>query len=142
MSDNSRFTVAIHILTLLAYCDPNRITSEYIAGSVNTNPVVIRRILGLLRNKGIVTSIGGPGGGWVLEMPAKKITLKDVYKVIDNNNTFFQMHPNTPNHLCDVGDKIEDVLEKYFNEAQKTLEKKLNNTTIEDLVTAIKKEIA
>ena len=71
---NSKLTVGIHILTLLASSPGEAQTSEYIAGSVNTNPVVIRRLLGLLREAGIVESQGGHGGGWRLQRPAERIT--------------------------------------------------------------------
>jgi len=61
---NCRFTVAIHVLCLLAALHPKPVTSEFIAGSVNTNPVVIRRILAALRRAGLVKSQPGVSGGW------------------------------------------------------------------------------
>jgi DNA-binding IscR family transcriptional regulator len=60
---NSKLTVGVHILALLAMMGETQLTSEQIAGSVNTNPVVIRRLLGLLRTAGYVESTSGPGGG-------------------------------------------------------------------------------
>src|SRR6476619_2527243 len=67
---SSKLTVGVHILTLLASSPGESLTSEYIAGSVHTNPVVILRLLGLLREAGIVESQGGLGGGWRLKRPA------------------------------------------------------------------------
>jgi len=137
MSDNSRFTVAIHILTLIAYCSPKRHTSAYIAGSINTNPVVVRRLLGTLRADNLVSSKGGPGGGWQLERPPKKITLGDVFRAF-NEAALFPLHPNPPNKKCPVGKVIQDVLLAHFNDAQSVLEKQLDHTTIADLVAEVK----
>ena len=68
---SSKLTVGVHILTLLASSPGEPLTSEYIAGSVNTNPVVIRRLLGLLREAGVVVIHGaayGPGGEGTLRV--------------------------------------------------------------------------
>jgi DNA-binding IscR family transcriptional regulator len=78
MNPSTRFTVALHVLTLLASTPGEALTSEYIAGSVNTNPVVARRLLGTLRKVGIVSSQPGNGGGWELAKNPAKLTLRDV----------------------------------------------------------------
>ena len=82
MSVNSRFAVAIHILTMLAYQQPELLTSGFIACSVTTNPVVIRRVLGDLRRAGLVTSQAGSGGGWKLRREPEQITLLDAYEAV------------------------------------------------------------
>jgi Rrf2 family protein len=134
---NSQFTVAIHILTLLAYSDEEQLTSEYIAGSVNTNPVVIRRLLGSLREANLVASQRGPGGGWLLARPARGITLRDVYRVVAGS-TLFPLHPSTPNQLCPVGGTIQSALNGHFHDAQVALEKDLENTSVADLVRQVR----
>lgn len=133
MGDNSRYAVAIHILTLLAHSGPERLTSEYIAGSVNTNPVVIRRLLASLRAAKLVESQGGPGGGWVLNRAPRAITLRDVYRAVDEN-TLFPLHRNPPNPMCPVGRNIQSSLVGHFQEAQLAMEKDLERITIADVV--------
>ncbi len=75
VTPNSRLSVAVHILALLALNKGQPLTSDYIARSVNTNPVVIRRLLGRLRRIGLVRSQGGIGGGWDLVRGADLISL-------------------------------------------------------------------
>ncbi len=132
MNTSSRFTVAIHILTLLAY-EGGQMTSEYIAGSVNTNPVVIRRLLALLREARLVSSQPGAGGGWQLTRPPKGITLRDIYRAVEEG-ALFALHSNTPNPQCPVGRNIQRVLGGHFEAAQLALDKDLERTTIADLV--------
>ena len=79
---NSRFAVATHILTLLYSMGNDPLTSEFIAGSVNTNPVVIRRLLSVLNKAGLTTGRLGAGGGATLARPATAITLLDVHRAV------------------------------------------------------------
>ncbi|WNG38997.1 Rrf2 family transcriptional regulator [Archangium violaceum] len=137
MNTSSRFTVAIHILTLLAHSGDEPMTSEFIAGSVNTNPVVIRRLLASLREARLVTSQVGPGGGWQLVRPPRGITLRDVYRAVEGG-TLFPLHSNTPNPRCPVGGTIQSALTGHFEEAQLAMEKDLERTTIADLVQEVK----
>jgi Rrf2 family protein len=131
----TRFTVAIHIVTLLAYCGEEAQTSAFIAGSVNTNPVVIRRLLGNLRQAGLVTSQGGPGGGWQLLRAAGEITLKDIFLAMEAD-PLFPLHAAQPNPDCPVGRDIQAVLQDRFRVAQDALEAELERTTIRQLIEA------
>jgi DNA-binding IscR family transcriptional regulator len=79
---SSRFTVGFHILTLFAHERGRALTSEYIAGSENTNPVVIRRPLGMLGKAGLVSTSEGAGGVTTLARPAERITLGDMYREV------------------------------------------------------------
>ncbi len=137
MGNNSRYTVAIHVLTLLAYGGKEPATSEYIAASVNTNPVVIRRLLASLRAAKLVSSQGGPGGGWRLLRSPREITLRDVYRAVEGS-TLFPLHSSTPNQHCPVGGKIQPALMSHFKAAQSALEKDLERTTIADLLKEVK----
>lgn len=134
---SSRFTVGIHILTLLAYGAGEPMTSEYIAGSVNTNPVVIRRLLKLLRTARLVTSQGGPGGGWQLARAARGITLRDAYRAM-TEGPLFPMPPSTPNPKCPVGRRVQSALAGHFDDAREALEQSLGDTTIADLLQEVK----
>lgn len=129
MPDNSRFAIAIHILTLLAQMDEEAITSEFIGGSVNTNPVFIRRILGLLNRAGLVTSRPGVGGGWQLVRDPAAITLLEVYHAVDEGH-LLGLHHRPPNPECLIGRNIERTLNEYFGEAEQAFEQTLGQRTI------------
>ncbi|GCE51032.1 Rrf2 family protein [Thermosporothrix hazakensis] len=131
MAVNSQFAVAIHTLTLLADVTGDEpITSEYIAGSVNTNPVFIRRILGRLSKAGLVASHPGVGGGWRLLRAPDAITLLDVYHAIEPEGHLLAMHHSQPNTKCPIGRNISRVLQVYFGEAEEAFEQKLAQRTI------------
>jgi len=133
MNSSSRFTVAIHVLTLLAYAGPDPLTSEYIAGSVTTNPVVIRRLLASLRVAGLVRSQGGPGGGWQLLREPRRITLRDVLAAVEEA-PIFPPPSGIPNPQCPIGRTIQALLAGPFQSAQAALDKDLDRTTIAALV--------
>jgi Rrf2 family protein len=137
---NSRFTVAVHLLALLAWgterCPGMPLTSEMAAASVNTNPVVVRRILGLLREAGLVTSQPGPTGGWFLARTPEQITLCDVYRAVEDE-ALFALHHRPPSRGCLVGAHIQRALGAFFQEAETAMEEKLAQRTITDVVRAV-----
>lgn len=135
MRPSSRLTVAIHVLTLLAQgsSGDQPMTSEHIAGSVNTNPVVIRRLLAQLRASRLVRSQAGPGGGWQLVVPPERITLRDVYRAVEHE-PLFPLHPSTPNPRCPVGRGIQAALGGRYQEARLAVERDLERTTIAELL--------
>ena len=133
MSVNSRFAVGIHILTMLAHQQPELLTSAYIAYSVTTNPVVIRRVLGDLRRAELVTSQAGSGGGWKLRRKPEQITLLDAYKAV-KEGPLFAMHAQRPNPHCDIGKTIQQTLADFFTEAETALEAQLAQSTIADVL--------
>ncbi|WP_242393556.1 RrF2 family transcriptional regulator [Anaeromyxobacter oryzisoli] len=138
MRPSSRFTVAIHVLTLLAYgAGGEPMTSEYIAGSVNTNPVVIRRLLALLRRAKLVRSQGGPGGGWRLVPAARDITLRQVFRAVESGD-LFPLHGSAPNPRCPVGRTIRAALSGHYEQARRALERDLERTTIDDLLQEVR----
>jgi Rrf2 family protein len=134
MKISSRFTVAIHILSLVAIERSELCTSEWIAESVNTNPVVIRRVIGKLRDAELVQVRRGLGGA-TIQKPLNQITLLDVYRAVEvvEEGELFQMHEK-PNPNCPVGANIEAVLELILLRAQEAMESVLGEITIEDLV--------
>jgi Rrf2 family protein len=141
---NSRFTVAVHVLTLLAMereidCKA-ALTSERASGSVNTNPVVVRRIMGSLRKAGIVRSQPGPSGGWFLQRDPGAISLRDVYCAMEDEQ-LFSMHHHEPNHACPVGRNIQHALDGVFREAESAMEARLAESTIADLVAEVKDRV-
>jgi Rrf2 family protein len=134
---SSRFTVAVHVLTLLTHEEGRALTSEYIAGSVNTNPVVIRRILGLLGRAGLVSTTEGVGGGTALARPAGRITLGDVYRAVEPG-ALFGASRNDPNPLCPVGRSVQGVLRRHVERFGAALEGEMDKVTVADVLAGVK----
>ena len=130
---SSRFAVAVHLLTLLLSREGTTLTSEQIAKSVNTNPVVIRRLLGRLTRAGLTTCRLGVGGGTRLAKPASAITLLDVYRAVAEGE-LFAMHRGCPSTECPVGRQIKTVLEQTTDAAQQALEAELAGRTVATIV--------
>ncbi|PGS52552.1 Rrf2 family transcriptional regulator [Bacillus sp. AFS041924] len=141
MKISSRFTVAVHILSLVTIENSALCTSEWIAESVNTNPVVIRRVMGKLKNAGLIQVRRGTGGA-TLQKSLNEITLLDVYRAVEvvEEGELFQFHEK-PNPNCPVGANIQAVLELILNRAQEAMEKILDEVTMEELVTVLSKKI-
>ncbi|OYD09628.1 Rrf2 family transcriptional regulator [Paludifilum halophilum] len=134
MSISSRFAVGIHILSLIAINKGGVNSSEFIAGSVNTNPVVIRKIMGMLKNAGLVKVRPGIAGA-ELAKDLSGITLLDVYKAVHvvQEQELFNVHDN-PNPACPVGRNIQNTVVPLLLNAQLALEKNLEHVTIEDII--------
>lgn len=141
MKISSRLSVAIHILSVLSIGKDNVCTSELIAGSVNTNPVVIRRVIGMLKKAGLVNVNAGCGGAYLLKS-IENITLLDIYKAVEvvKEGKLFQIHEE-PNPKCIVGSNIEDVLENILIRAERAMEDVLQNVTMKNVVTDLLKKI-
>ncbi|EES71894.1 MULTISPECIES: Rrf2 family transcriptional regulator [Paenibacillus] len=137
MTISSRFSVAIHILSLLEISKDEICTSEYIAGSVNTNPVVIRRIMGMLSKAGLVEVRTGVAGA-KLSRQLDQITLLDVYRAVHvvEEDGLFAVHDQT-NPDCLVGKNIQAAIEPIFSKAQKAMENTLAAVTLQDVVNEI-----
>ncbi|MGG3560050.1 Rrf2 family transcriptional regulator [Neobacillus rhizosphaerae] len=140
MSISSRFAVGIHILSLIEYNKDGVSSSEFLAGSVNTNPAVIRKLMGMLKNAGLITVRPGVAGA-ELAKDLSEITLLDVYKAVNvvQDKELFSVHDN-PNPSCPVGRNIQNTIVPLFSAAQLALEKTLANVTIEDVVNGIKEK--
>jgi Rrf2 family protein len=105
------------------------VTSEFIAGSVNTNPVFIRRVMGLLSRAGLVVSQPGVGGGWHLVRQPELITLLEVFRAVEDRHLLAQ-HRSVPNPDCLIGRNIQRTLDVYFGEAEQAFERSLAGQTI------------
>jgi Rrf2 family protein len=129
---SSRVAVAVHILAYLAWRREEPSTSEKIAGSVNTNPVVVRRIIGSLREAGLVQAQPGAGGGSMLVRDPAEITLLDVYRAVEDGEDLFALHADPCQH-CGIGSKIRDVLQPVFCRAHEAMQGVLRDVTIADM---------
>lgn len=133
MQITSRFSIAVHtLLVLYALGDRYKTTSEFIASSVNVNPVVIRRTLGALKEAGLIEVRAGSGGARIVR-DADKISLYDVYRSVDCvENDLFRFHEH-PNPNCPVGKSIHRVLDGHLADAQRAMEDYLKSVTLADL---------
>lgn len=125
--------MAIHALTMLGRREDRARTSAEVADSLASNPVLVRRILGSLRDAGLVRSTEGRLGGWRVARSPREITLRDAYAAVEEG-PILSRHPHPPNQACEVGRHMQAVLEHEFREAERAMEERLGRTTIADLV--------
>ena len=139
MKITSRFTVAVHTLLVInTFQDKVKTTSEFIASSVNVNPVVIRRTMQSLKAAGMIDVKAGSGGARLARRP-EDITLFDVYSAVDSvEGDLFHFHEN-PNPACPVGKNIHAVLDGYLIAAQNAFENELKKTTLGDLTAELER---
>ena len=130
MTKSTRFPVAVHILTFLSANPGEYVSSEAIAKSVATNPVAVRKILGMLVKAGFVSSLSGSKGGAKLEVNPKKLSLLDIYQAVEQKE-IFQMH--SPHPKCPLAKGIKVDLQQVFDEAQTAMEKQLAERTLHDV---------
>ena len=136
MQITSKFTVAVHILTCIeVFGGQMRVTSEFLSGSTGVNAVIIRNVLGLLREAGIVETRQGSNGAH-LTRSLDEITLYDIYLAVEciDDDGLFRFHEN-PNAQCPVGRNIHKVMDSRLAAAQTAMENELKNTTLADIVT-------
>ena len=131
---NSQYSIAVHILSLIN-SSAEALSSEYIAGSVGVNPVVIRQVSGLLRRGGLLATQRGVTGAR-LTRPPSQISLLDVYRAVNAPQTVLKLHQH-PNPACPVGANIQCVLDDVFAQAQAALEDRLSQMTLADVGAAL-----
>jgi Rrf2 family protein len=140
---SSRFAVAIHLLALATQAGAAEtgsasawLTSERMAERVGTNPVVVRRILGALRETGLVASHPGPGGGWRPTRPAERTTLLDVYRAVMGGPAL-PLPPRCGSGSCPIGRQLHRTLDAVFGDAEAAMERELAAVTVADVVAAV-----
>lgn len=134
MQISSRFTLAVHIFACIdTFGEEYKVTSDFLAGSTNVNPVIIRKILGQLKGAGLIEVARGTGGTTVAK-PLNEITFLDVYYAVEcvENGELFHFHEN-PNTECPVGRNIHHILDDKLLQVQSALEKELASITLADI---------
>ena len=134
MQISSRFTIALHIFSCAdVFKDEHKVTSEFLAGSINTNPVIIRKILTQLKNAGLISVARGTGG-IELTRDLSEITFYDVYEAIGavENGDLFHFH-ESPNPDCPVGRNIHVLLDDKLKAIQNAMEDELRKYNLHDL---------
>ncbi|MBP3477748.1 MAG: Rrf2 family transcriptional regulator [Lachnospiraceae bacterium] len=140
MQISSRFTIAIHVFACMeVFGEDYKITSDFLASSINVNPVIIRKILSQLRNAGLIEVARGTGGTTATR-PIDEITFYDVYLAVDllEEGELFHFHEN-PNPNCPVGKNIHTALDDRLLHIQGAMEQEMKKYTIADVVNDIKK---
>ena len=135
MQISSRFTIAVHVLICIeTFKNEFKTTSDFLASSVNVNPVVIRRILQQLKKAGIVEVKRGSGGAELAGKP-EDITLLDVYTAVESveEGQLFHFHEN-PNPQCPVGRNIHNILDDRLKKIQEAMEAQMRSVTIRDVM--------
>lgn len=137
----SRFTVAVHTLLVIhTFGREQKTTSDFIAASVQVNPVIIRRTLLSLKAAGMIEVKAGSGGATIVR-DLKDITLYDVYRAVDSvEGDIFHFHEN-PNPACPVGKNIHAVLDTHLADAQAAMENELKKVTLFDLTRELNQKI-
>ena len=133
MQISSRFTMAIHMFVCIDTFSDQKMTSDFMAASIGTNPVIIRKLLQQLKAAGLIEVARGTGGVRITR-PLENITFLDVYRAVEctPDNELFHFHEN-PNEKCPVGRNIHHVLDDKLNKVQKTMENELEAITLGDV---------
>ena len=136
MAASSQFSIAVHVLVMLAKSVGENVKSEHIAESVNTNAVVIRRLLCDLQGANLVISQKGSAGGTVLAKNADDINLNDVYLAVSTGEVF-SLHRRKPSRDCPVGKNIEAVLCHLQKDIDSAVVEKLKGYSLADILRAV-----
>ncbi|MBR3343289.1 MAG: Rrf2 family transcriptional regulator [Solobacterium sp.] len=143
MQIGSKFTIGVHIITAIDYFrDMDRVNSEFLAGSIGVNPVIVRTVISQLREAGIVQTKRGSSGA-ELSKRLDEITLYDIYKAVgsvDPEEGLFHFHEQ-PNPECPVGRNIHKVLDQHLIDAQRSMEAELRSTTMADIAEDTRKAV-
>ena len=140
MQTTSKFTIAAHIIAAIDYFkDSEKVTSNFLAGSVGANPVIVRNVMGNLKESGIIAISQGKSG-ISLAKELDEITFYDVYKAVDcvDDEGLFHFHEN-PNINCPVGRNIHSAMDEKLQRVQSIMENELSRITMADVVTDVRK---
>lgn len=129
--NNTRFATAVHIMTLLAKSPQEWLTSEWIAGSINVNPVIVRKEMSVLREAGLIMSRQGKEGGSQLAKNAELISISEVYKAVKNTEVLGKKNQN-PNPACSVGKEINVHLNTLFEETDQLVVNFLGDKSLKE----------
>ncbi len=137
---NTRLAIGIHILSFVQ-CSNNfdALNSEIVADSIQTNPVVVRRMTSALKKAGLLKSVKG-NRGLILTKEPKDISFLEILKAVDPSNELFIVHQN-PNPACLLGQNLVCVLACMFDEIQKNTEQELSKQNIQQVLDRIDKEL-
>src|SRR6478752_4518570 len=128
MRRDSKLSGVLHVLLHMAEA-PGPMTSEHLGRVMQTNPVVIRRIMAGLREQGMVRSEKGHGGGWTISCDFNDVTLRDIYEALGSPE-IFAMGNRSDSPGCLVEAAVNASLDDAFEEAQRLLLDRLGKVTL------------
>lgn len=135
MKISTRFSDAIHILAFLNIYHDTKLSSQNIANSVMTSPVVVRRIMASLQKAGLIITTHGSPNPHLAKSP-DDINLLDIYYAVEGHQQLFTVDPKT-NPQCIVGGNIQTVLSRYYDEVQNAAMGRLARITLGDVINDI-----
>ncbi len=137
MAGNSRLATAIHVAGMLSFADSMPLTSEAIAQSCGTNPVVIRRIIGLLTKSGLVIVKKGTGGGARLTRGPEYITLGEIYDALEEG-ALFDVPQFEAEHPCPLAKVVRPVLADVLNDAEREMKHYLCERSLAEVIELVR----
>ena len=142
MQISSKFTIAIHLLAVIHYLgEEGKVTSSVLAGSIGVNPVIVRNVMGNLKEAGLINISQGKSGITLSKKP-DEITFYDVYKAVDcvKEEGLFHFHEN-PNPECPIGRNIHTAMDAKLDRIQASMEAEMRGITLADVMTDIQNEL-
>lgn len=142
MQISSKFTIGVHLLAVIDYLgESEKVTSSVLAGSIGVNPVIVRNVMGNLKEAGLI-SISQGKSGISLTKTSGQITFYDVYKAVDsvNEDGLFHFHEN-PNPECPIGRNIHKAMDSKLERVQMCMEEEMRKITLADVMTDIQREL-
>ncbi len=137
MATNTQFSIAVHLMIALGYGGGRQATSGELAGSINTSPSFVRRILAKLSKANLVSTTTGKSGSCLLAKKPEDISLLEIYKAVDAPQTF-AIHDYPVQNACRVSSNIEAVMQKVLERAQNSFEGSLEDTSLAEVIADIK----
>lgn len=137
MAFSTKLSVATHMLALIAIFENEEVTSEAMAASIQTNPVVVRKLLSQLNKEGLIETSRGSGKTKLATL-AQDISLYDIYQAVEKKQDVFKIHQDT-NPACIVGGNIQTVLSKTMNDVERHVQQALETVSLQDIVTDIER---
>lgn len=142
MQISSKFTIGVHLLAVIDYLvESEKVTSSVLAGSIGVNPVIVRNVMGNLKEAGLISISQGKSGISLTKTPGQ-ITFYDVYKAVDsvNEDGLFHFHEN-PNPECPIGRNIHKAMDSKLERVQMCMEEEMRKITLADVMTDIQREL-
>jgi len=133
-----QFTVAAHIMTALGFFDDKEISSATLAESVNADPTFVRKSLSKLSKAGLIVTTRGKNGASTLMRSAEQITLLDIYRASAAPPTF-AIHNYPVEKRCPISRNIKGSMSSVLTKAQNSFEKTLDEITLADVVSEIRR---
>ena len=130
---NQQFTFAVHIMTALAFSPGKVIGSQRLAASVNTNPVVVRRLLLALRRAGLIETLSGKHGGARLRRKPHRISLMDIYDAVEPSPVI-RINERKALRECQVSCNMKRIMSGVAESTERAVRTHLRRITVAQFI--------